>query len=220
MQRSTQDSQQAARLPDVARSWPLVAYLVAFYGLWTAGRLALVAWGAQPWLGMLMKLLIWALPVFPFVRRMRRQTPSRWLKLDVAPTRQLGFTVAVACAVAAYQLLARFLLYGHAPLLLGGVRLLDVVMVAPMTEELLFRGLVLQAMQERLRFWPANLLTSALFMLAHYPIWLLAGQHPMALLLNSAFVFAASLLFGYAYRRTGSLWAPMLIHAVINLFGP
>jgi CAAX protease family protein len=51
------------------------------------------------------------------------------------------------------------------------------VVLAPLGEELLFRGLLLRGLAHRMRFWPAAVVTSVLFAVAHldqyqpYPLW-------------------------------------------------
>lgn len=93
------------------------------------------------------------------------------------------------------------------------------VIVAPIYEELMFRGL-LQTMLMRLLTgprdpelpvgsrvqgrWQAILITSLLFSAAHRE---LAFIPPL-------FVLSAGL--GYAYERTGRLWVPMGMHALFN----
>ncbi len=68
-------------------------------------------------------------------------------------------------------------------------------------EEIYFRGYLMREL--------GNVRTSALFSLAHlinFPT------------LNSLLVFFPSLLFGYAYQRSGSILAPFMLHLSSNLF--
>lgn len=70
-----------------------------------------------------------------------------------------------------------------------------------LSEEIFFRGFIMEAL--------GNVRTSLLFSLAHliyFPT------------LNSLLVFFPSLLFGYAYTRSGSILAPALLHFTANLF--
>ncbi len=48
------------------------------------------------------------------------------------------------------------------------VTVFGVVIAAPVSEELLFRGLLYTSVRERWGFWPALLLTSTLFAAVHY----------------------------------------------------
>lgn len=81
------------------------------------------------------------------------------------------------------------------------------VLVAPMAEELFFRGLLQTFFLNLLRSrWPAILGASAVFALIH-----VAQPYAMPAL------FVLSLLMGYAYERTGSLIPPLFIHVAFNL---
>jgi membrane protease YdiL (CAAX protease family) len=84
---------------------------------------------------------------------------------------------------------------------------ISAVAVAPIAEELFFRGL-LQTFLLRLvrRRWIAISLASLAFGAVHL-------QQPHAI----AALAVLGLLIGYAYERTGSLLPPILIHALFNL---
>lgn len=97
-------------------------------------------------------------------------------------------------------------------------RVLQLVLVYPVLEELVFRGALqgwLRSHDWALRSWHsvtvANLLTSAVFMLAH----LLVNPGPIALL-----VFVPSLVFGYFRDRYDRLHACILLHMFYNLLAP
>ena len=78
------------------------------------------------------------------------------------------------------------------------------VLVAPATEEFLFRGYFYGVLRRYLGVLPALILTSALFALIHLSL-------PSFLPL---FVLAGCLTL--AYEATGSLWTPMLMHSLFN----
>lgn len=75
--------------------------------------------------------------------------------------------------------------------------------VAPLAEEPLFRGLVLAGLAQRVPFAAAAVVSSLLFALTH-GVGVLAP------------IFALGLGLAYLYRRTGTLWAPILAHALVN----
>ena len=79
------------------------------------------------------------------------------------------------------------------------------VIVAPVVEELLFRGLLQTAIRSITeRPWLAVCLTSVLF----------ATVHPNPEHWPVLFVLAVGM--GYAYEKSGSLWRPIFIHALFN----
>lgn len=86
--------------------------------------------------------------------------------------------------------------------------------LAPLTEELLYRGVLQGALRRRLAPAPAILITSAIFAVSHYqagtPIIALVG----VILLP---IFAISLLFGWLTERDdGSIGRAFFAHAAFN----
>jgi membrane protease YdiL (CAAX protease family) len=83
------------------------------------------------------------------------------------------------------------------------------IVVAPFFEETIFRGMMHTALLHAaaLSRWMIVVVASAIFAVIHLPA--VPWQSIPAL-------FVLALGLGYAYERTGKLWAPMLIHAVFN----
>lgn len=80
----------------------------------------------------------------------------------------------------------------------------SVVGVAPIVEEIIFRGVVFRGARARWPLVPAMMLTGMLFAGFH-----LDGPHLIPLA-------AVGGLFSYAYERTGSLWSAIAAHAGLN----
>ncbi|MCE5326119.1 MAG: CPBP family intramembrane metalloprotease [Planctomycetaceae bacterium] len=79
------------------------------------------------------------------------------------------------------------------------------VILAPLTEEIFYRGLLQTALRRQFRPWPAIVLTALLFSFMHIG----APSSVPAIL-----VFGMAL--GYQYERTGRLWAPVVMHVIFN----
>lgn len=83
--------------------------------------------------------------------------------------------------------------------------LLLVGILAPLSEELYFRGLLFPWFRQRWGLWPSALVTGLLFGLAHF---------------DSLGVAASAMLMGvvmaWALDRTGSLYVTVIMHAVTN----
>lgn len=100
------------------------------------------------------------------------------------------------------------------------VMLFLAVVVAPPVEELMFRGVLLRALMKRLpavgrmgRFWPAALVSSAIFGLLH--LYEVHGWAAMVLLFTSIFVFGLGQCL--LVRWTGRLATSITAHALSNL---
>lgn len=92
----------------------------------------------------------------------------------------------------------------------GGLLVLlaiSTIVLAPLAEELFFRGMLHQALRRWLRFAPGLIMSSALF----------AVSHVIPVVIPSIFVLA--LLLGTLYERTKSLWVPIVAHATFNVVG-
>jgi len=88
------------------------------------------------------------------------------------------------------------------------------VIIAPITEEIIFRGAIQTFLSQRnfelnLRWLSlSNLITSCLFSLSHFLL-----NNSIAILL----VFFPSLIFGYLREKSNSLIAPIVVHSFYNL---
>jgi membrane protease YdiL (CAAX protease family) len=82
-----------------------------------------------------------------------------------------------------------------------------VVGMAPVAEELFFRGFLFGGLRGRLTFWPAALISGVFFGAIH-----LLGGSLIAVVLLSVF----GVLLAWLYERTGSLGPPILMHAIQN----
>jgi len=77
---------------------------------------------------------------------------------------------------------------------------------APIVEELLFRGLLQNALAKYVPVWGAILLSSLLFALVHLQLYAIPA------------LMSLSIAFGYLYHRTGSLRTNIILHMANNVF--
>lgn len=156
-----------------------------------------------------------------------RRVPLRVIVGATSPMRRLillGLGVGLA-SVVANALLGAFVvlvsgtqetpeqaLFGDA--LAGGSRLLLAVVaagiLAPLAEEVLFRGLLYRALRRRQSVALAAVLTSLAFAVIHTEI---VVSQPLALI-NLTLL---AVLWAVLYERTGSLVVPIVAHSVFNL---
>ncbi len=97
----------------------------------------------------------------------------------------------------------------------GGVETLVflslVVLVAPLVEEIVFRGMLLSRMRRSMGAWPAILLSGAVFAAVHLIDPNAVFAVPGLFLIGSALAWMA--------LRTGELSLPIFVHAGVNLSG-
>ncbi len=87
---------------------------------------------------------------------------------------------------------------------------LMIVLVGPVEEEVLFRGVLLPRLMPRLGATWAIAVTSVIFAVLHEDF----GREPLGL--RPAAVFVIALALGWARLRTGGLTAPIVMHVVTN----
>lgn len=78
------------------------------------------------------------------------------------------------------------------------------VIVTPVAEELMMRGLLFGRLRKLLSFWPTAILISLLFAALH-------GQINVGI-----DTFVLSMVLCYIREQTGAVWGPMILHAVKN----
>ena len=85
------------------------------------------------------------------------------------------------------------------------------VLVAPLAEELFYRGMLFPALRRRLPLWPAMGISALVWGLSHLQTTL------EGYLLVLLIIIPLGLFLAYLYERRGTLLVPILAHAVFNL---
>jgi len=207
----------------------LVLFIVCFFVIWSVRATFLYAIDAsiepdalRTVYSVSVKLILWGLSAFGYVIWVRRAPPFRYLGLSIMPSsrRWLKYLGVIALFLGA-QIAFEIILGGKTLSLAGipvSITLPGVLtfFAAPFLEELLFRGLLLHELAELLPRWGANLLTSLLFAGIHLPFWLSHGGLSATMLTNTAGVFVFSLLAGWLYLDSKSIWPSTLAHIANN----
>ena len=89
-----------------------------------------------------------------------------------------------------------------------GFQILLIVILAPLAEEIAFRGMLYGGIRKRLPMLPAALVAGLFFGLLHFSTgW---SAVPVLIFLGA--------MFSILYEKTGSLWPPIILHAINNGF--
>ncbi len=183
------------------------------HALWMTTREGRVAY----WL--VARLLLWVPPAVVLIRASGR---SFRLVMGLGRTRQIlvwggGTGLMLGAITVAVKVM------GHQPLFASppGLPFLSGVFIAPVVEEIVFRGAVLGALNARWRFGAANTVTALLFLGAHFPGWFFQGcllenlKDPVGGALS---IFLLGWLFGYVTHKSRSVAAGTVSHVLNNLF--
>lgn len=205
--------------------WSLVLFIcVAWIGvwlleLWLAPRYAWVNTHlAQSLYWLAMKILIWVLPAL-YVIRYSGSTFHETMGFG-RPRAALGWGIGIGLCLALITVAVKRVT--HQQLLSTPLSwsLFTAVIVAPVTEEIAFRGAVLPALQRRLGFFSANLITALLFTAAHVPGWYF--RHSLMSNLRSPVggavsVFLLGFVFGWVAHKSKSVSGGILTHLISNV---
>ncbi|MFI3289856.1 MAG: CPBP family intramembrane glutamic endopeptidase [Rikenellaceae bacterium] len=121
------------------------------------------------------------------------------------PTILLWGFIMLLSTVVVIEPLMQYLPESQAPVGRGIYMLIALLIVAPIFEELLCRGVILEAIRRKHGGWIACVVSSLMFGVMHF--------EPQSIL-NA---FMIGLLLGYLYIRTNSIFAPIIIHFLNNV---
>jgi len=208
----------------------LFLLLAAFFVLWTLRATLFYAVDesiASPTLRAayadLLKFVVWVLPSAAFAYWLRCERPAKYLGLSVVPSLRkwllcLAVTLIFLLAVTLFEYTSGRKSFSGAGLsLLPPVLALFQLVLSPLFEELLFRGLVMNELMSLLPAYLANALTSLLFVGAHLPFWLSHGGLTRAMISNAFGVFVFSVVACWLFARTRSIWPPTVAHIANNI---
>ncbi|MDE6281477.1 MAG: CPBP family intramembrane metalloprotease, partial [Oscillospiraceae bacterium] len=151
---------------------------------------------------------------FYLIRR-KKFSEALWLRPVLAPTLLTGAALAPGLylvVVAALAMLPEAWLdsYSEASAGIGGGTLIGVIavaVVAPIVEEIIFRGLILNRLARVMPGWLAVVLSAAVFGVCHgHPVWF-------------AYAFVLGVVFGFIDLRANSILPSILGHVVFNAIG-
>jgi uncharacterized protein len=157
--------------------------------------------------------VIFVPPVVLYLRMQGVSSVWGYLKLN---TLGKGFFWCVLCMMALLEMAIATVVETHhrinVPYLLRADNILLTLLVG-FIEEIPFRGFLLQKLQPFCGSWGAILLSGLLFAGIHLPLWF---QYPPSVPLPIAFVGVITFIggvYGFAFRKTNSLWSAILIHS-------
>lgn len=165
------------------------------------------------------KVVAWLLPTWIWLRRCGGAS-ARWLGLTT--TRGLGVALLWSVLWIAAQELGGWLqlpLFSRPPAGLAWYSLIGSLVIAPIFEELMFRGAMLRAMQEAGNSRRLCVTGSAIaFAMLHVPGWIFRRGLDASIAGAFLSMCAFGIVAGMLAWRAPSLWAPIFFHAANNFW--
>lgn len=199
---------------------PLIIYAVLFYIIWAVYTLlispSIKDAVTDPWLrnsiSALIKAVVWTVPAFILIHKhnddlyikapdmFRNKFRIEWIMLPVL----LGVYASISSELTIHAVWPDCIKY----------------IMAGFAEELLFRGLFLNAivkgdtLQEQA---PAIAVTSVMFAMIHYPIWLRDGIFAQNIITGTIFISLLGAVFAVSFLKSRNIVLVMAAHAVYDL---
>jgi membrane protease YdiL (CAAX protease family) len=135
-------------------------------------------------------------PVLTFLKIKRPRAGSAWV-LPLTGALLAGWYLLVD------NVLGDGTIVGAAPTLV----LFTILSPATLVEEIYFRGFLLNKFWQVTSFWRANLTSSLLFALFHFPGWYALGNFstPLVIVVDTLGLLKFGMVFGWPMKKTGSL---------------
>jgi membrane protease YdiL (CAAX protease family) len=90
------------------------------------------------------------------------------------------------------------------------------IAVVGFTEEIVFRGLIQNALTSKMQVSYAMIITNILFIIIHFPIQMHNGEFPS--LPHFINIFIMGMIFSYSLDKTKNLYVPIILHTLYDLF--
>ncbi|MCH5296339.1 MAG: CPBP family intramembrane metalloprotease [Ruminococcus sp.] len=205
----------------------LIIYAIIFYGLWTLweffGKACISnsienEYIAQFIKSGVIKNLVWTLPAVLLIN---------YFKNDV----YIGLKEMFSNKVSILKYLPIFLIF-TAYLLVGAIlqkgkisisetfsfSSVIIVIFVGITEEMVFRGWLLNATVSEKKKWFPIIINSIMFLLIHFPIWIHEG-HFVENFQSFGFlsVIILSIIFSWTFIKSKNIWIPIFLHMYWDL---
>jgi membrane protease YdiL (CAAX protease family) len=195
-----------------------IAYFLVFYGFWI-GWVYLIypsmqglgpATLAYALANIAVRLLLWVIPVFLYLRYIDHVNPVVYLKLNYHWKRG----ILIGLALSLLNFLGMLLRFGPPHPSMQYVTwnsVLSTSILIGLFEEIPFRGFIFQKLQEKFPFWLSNLLSSLLFLSIHLPGWIMLHALMWS---NVISIFVLGVIFTIIFYFSNTLWSSIITHSL------
>lgn len=134
------------------------------------------------------------------------------LGLNLSVQISLVISLFLLQSYSAYWLISENLDYNGMPVEWSGI-------LAPIYEEMIFRGIILALLLNHYKPFKAILISSLLFGLFHFRNVIYLGLE-FSLFYQMFYTFGLGLLFGWITIKTKSIWSAVILHYINNIWAP
>ena len=205
----------------------LVIYCIIFYFVWSIRELAIrpmLENSFGEWqnaiIGTVVKLFVWTIPAIILIKYFEA---DMWVSLKTMFSSKVKWFkyLLILIGFLVYQLIITYFSFGKIAVNseFKVTSLMGAVLFVGITEEIVFRGWLLNATLSKLKSWYAVLINATLFLFIHFPIWIYTGVFTNLAMIfqNCLGVFVLSIIFAWTFIKSKNIFVPNMLHMVWNL---
>lgn len=195
----------------------LIIYLLLFYAVWTVFELFIKEHIRSPLVNAgVIKTAVWVLPAVLLVRKFDNGVQVGLKEMFTAKVKWWRY-LWVYAILAAWVLLGGFFQQGGLSFVLNADDLVMVLFVG-VTEEMVFRGWLLNATVRDMPTWLAVSLNAVLFLAIHFPRWIQEGIFASIMgSVNFVGLLILSAIFSLSFLKSKNIWIPVTMHMFYDL---
>lgn len=209
------------------KSAVLTVYIILFYGAWTAFELiaknrlnsaiqntvlcSFVKSG-------IIKNLVWTLPAILLIRRFQSEVCITFQEMFTAHIDWLKY-MPIYIVLTVYVLTGSILHHGKPEIVSSfGVDKIIIVLFVGLTEEMVFRGWLLNFTIRENKKWLSIIANAILFLAIHFPKWISSGTF-LSVFTSLQFLelLALSMIFSFTFLRSRNILVPISLHMYYDL---
>ncbi|WP_412097852.1 CPBP family intramembrane glutamic endopeptidase [Bacillus mycoides] len=199
-----------------------ILYIIFFYSVWLlkeewTGYIESFSNDFSTFFNAFIKILIWIIPTWIYIKFCLKEEFNSYIKLNTNIKKGFTYGIIITLLLGINFFVKTYLIEKTSFYIPSNFnQYINSIFIAGFTEEIVYRGLILNELQKRYNFFKSNIITAILFLIIHYPTWL--NNEEFLILHNHIYILLLSLFLGYIYKKTNSLWAVIIIHSFHNLF--
>ena len=205
----------------------LIIYIILFYAVWTlytfyadgpVGDSIKNAAVEQIVKEGIIKNLVWTLPAMLLVHHFSSDVYIKLKEMFCTKVKWLRY-LPVFILFTAYVLGSEYLSTGKLEVNKDfGAASIVIVLFVGITEEMVFRGWLLNATVKKEKQWLPIAVNAVLFTLIHFPIWIVEGTLTANITsFGFLFIAALSVIFSITFLKSRSIVVPVLLHMYWDL---
>ena len=176
-------------------------------------------WGAEL-IGESVKLIVWFLPSVLLIRYYKNDMEFSLREIFTVKTNSLPYLL-ILFGFLAINSVGKLISEGSITLSRPNPvsSIVGTVLLVGITEEMVFRGFIQNALMKKMKPTYALVASSFMFLIIHFPIWIKNGLFTdiFTVLGHCVSILALSFIFGWTFLKGKNIVIPILLHMTWNL---